>query len=44
MALIDPAYEDRIAAAVEREYLSVFPDLRGKYLYCGCMTADGVEL
>lgn len=44
MALIDPAFEERIAAAVEREYLSVFPDLRGKYLYCGCMTADGVEL
>ena len=44
MALIDPAFEERIAAAVEREYLSVFPGLKGKYLYCGCMTADGVEL
>ena len=36
--------DPRIAAAVEREYLSVFPGLKGKYLYCGCMTADGVEL
>ncbi len=44
MALIDPAYEESIAAAVEREYLAVFPELRGKYLYCGCESADGVAL
>ena len=44
MALIDPAYEESIAAAVEKEYLAVFPELRGKYLYCGCESADGVAL
>ena len=44
MALIDPSYEESIAANVEREYLAVFPQLRGKYLYCGCNTADGVRL
>ncbi len=44
MALIDPSYEESIAADVEKEYLAVFPQLRGKYLYCGCHTADGVKL
>ncbi len=43
MALIDPAYEESIAAAVETEYLKLFPDLRGKYLYCGCESSDGVS-
>lgn len=43
MALIDPAYEESIAASVESEYLKLFPDLRGKYLYCGCESSDGVS-
>lgn len=44
MALIDPSYEESIAAAVEAEYLKVFPDLKGKYMFCACETADGVVL
>ena len=44
MALIHPDYEERIARAVEEEYLKVFPALRGKYLYCGCESSDGVLL
>lgn len=43
MALIDPAFEEQITLAVEREYLKIFPELRGKYLYCGCKSSDGVE-
>ena len=42
MAIIDPVYEPMIASAVEDAYLDIFPDLRGKYMYCGCETADGV--
>lgn len=42
MALIDPAFEESIAAKVEEEYLKMFPDLRGKYLYCGCESSDGL--
>ncbi len=44
MALIDPEYEEEILAAVEREYLKVFPALEGKYLGCICHSADGVSL
>lgn len=44
MALIDPSFEESIAAAVRREYLAVFPALADKYLYCGCHSTDGVEL
>ena len=44
MALIDPAFEESIAAGVKREYLAVFPALADKYLYCGCHSADGVSL
>lgn len=44
MALIDPAYEEQIKETVEKEYLALFPDLKGKYLYCGCKSSDGVEL
>ena len=44
MALIDPAYEETIAAGVRQAYLAAFPALADKYLYCGCETADGVSL
>lgn len=44
MALIDPAYEESIAAAVRAAYLEKFPALADKYLYCGCHSADGVSL
>lgn len=43
MSLIDPAFEEQITIAVEREYLKIFPELRGKYLYCGCKSSDGVK-
>ena len=44
MALIHPDYEETIARNVEEAYLKVFPALRGKYLYCGCESSDGVAL
>jgi len=44
MALIDPAYEERIAEEVRRAYLDVFPALSGRYQYCGCESADGIAL
>lgn len=43
MALCDPARREDIAAAVESGYLKRFPDLRGKFSYCACHTADGCE-
>lgn len=42
MAIIDPAYADSIGRQVEAEYLAQFPDLRGKYSYHVCHSADGV--
>ena len=42
MALIDPAFEESIAASVEDDYLKEFPALRGKYMYCGCESSDGL--
>ena len=42
MALIDPAFEESIAASVEEDYLKEFPALRGKYMYCGCESSDGL--
>lgn len=44
MALIDPAFEEKIKENVEREYLSVFPKLKGKYSAHICESADGVNL
>ena len=44
MALIDPAFEESIAAGVREAYLAQFPALADKYLYCGCCSADGVRL
>ena len=44
MALIDPAFEESIAAAVRKAYLAEFPALADRYLYCGCESADGVRL
>ena len=44
MALIDPAYEEKIAESVTREYLKVFPHLEGKYSVHVCVSADGVNL
>jgi len=44
MALIDPTYEKSILEKVEKEYLSEFPQLKGKYSAHICHTADGVKL
>jgi len=43
MALIDPAYRETIERKVETEYLREFPDLRGKYQFRICHSADGLE-
>lgn len=44
MALIDPAFEESIKAKMEKEYLSKFPHLAGKYSAHICESADGVKL
>ena len=44
MALIDPAFEESICETVTREYLKVFPHLKGKYSAHICESADGVKL
>ena len=44
MALIDPAYEESIKEHVTKEYLSVFPELEGKYSVHICHSADGVAV
>lgn len=44
MALIDPRFEESIKETVEREYLKVFPHLKGKYSAHICESADGVKL
>ena len=42
MALIDPAKADSIAEAVERKYLTAFPEMKEKYQFCLCESADGI--
>ncbi|MCQ2462945.1 MAG: hypothetical protein MJ177_06020 [Clostridia bacterium] len=42
MAFIDPSFEEKIKEKVEREYLNEFPELKGKYSFCICESADGV--
>lgn len=44
MALIDPARAEIIAEEVERKYLVVFPEMRGKYSFCLCESANGVSV
>ena len=44
MALIDPAFAQCIEKQVGEEYLRAFPDLRGKYSFHLCDSADGVSL
>ena len=43
MALIDPAYRESIERQVEEAYLGQFPDLRGKYQFVICKSADGIK-
>ncbi len=42
MALINPDFEETIVKRVTEEYLSVFPDLKGKFSVHICHSADGV--
>lgn len=44
MALIDPAYEEKIIYEVGHEYIKAFPALEGKYSSHICTSADGVSL
>ena len=43
VALIDPAKADEIRAAVERKYLTSFPEMKGRYSFHLCESADGVR-
>ena len=42
MALIDPKKAESIGERVEREYLASFPEMKGKYSYHICESADGI--
>ena len=42
MALIDPAKADSIAESVERRYLAACPEMREKYSFHLCKSADGI--
>ena len=44
MALIDPEYSEAIERKVQEEYLKAFPNLRGKYQFALCESADGVSV
>lgn len=43
MALIDPAKADDIREEVERKYLDAYPEMKGKYSFHLCESADGVR-
>ncbi len=42
MALIDPSYRESIERKIEEGYLHAFPELRGKYQFVICKSADGI--
>ncbi|MCR4938897.1 MAG: GHMP kinase [Treponemataceae bacterium] len=42
MALINPDKADNIAAEVEERYLSAYPEMKGKYSFHLCESADGI--
>ncbi len=44
MALIDPAFEEKIKEKVSREYIKEFPQLEDKFSIHICESANGVEL
>ena len=44
MAIVDPKYEQSIIEKVSKEYLAVFPHLKGKYSAHVCHSADGTKL
>ena len=43
IALIDPDKADHIKEEVERRYLDAFPEMRGKYSFHLCESADGMS-
>lgn len=44
MALIDPAKAEAIAEEVEQKYLRAFPEMKEKYSFHLCNSADGVSI
>ena len=42
MALINPDKADEIAAEVEEKYLSAYPEMKGKYRFHLCKSANGI--
>ena len=44
MALVDPDHLETIEKKVTEEYLKSFPELKGKYSFHVCESADGVKL
>lgn len=44
MALVDPDKVDDIRGEVERKYLMAYPEMKGKYSFHLCESADGVKL
>lgn len=43
MALIDPAKEEQIRETVGQKYLDAFPEMKGRYSFHLCESADGVR-
>lgn len=43
MAMIDPRYAESIERDVTTEYLKLFPELKGKYSFHLCHSADGLD-
>ena len=44
MALIDPEKADEIRESVERKYLTAYPEMKGKYSFHLCKSADGLGM
>ncbi|MBR3764769.1 MAG: GHMP kinase [Clostridia bacterium] len=44
MALIDPTFAESIEQRVGEEYLKAFPQLKGRYSFHLCSSADGIAL
>ena len=42
MAMIDPDKAGYIQRHVEKEYLNAYPEMKGKYSFHLCQSADGI--